>query len=131
MAPTREGGPERMQTSKAVAANLESYRMLQYRHTRRNQLVLPFFDPDPYAYLVEFAVKTAYQLAEILIVLFEYPLPGLVPKSRIFALFLVAVLEREVQICDIGLPKDFVFFLSERRGIVRESVEAYQVRHTF
>jgi len=81
------------------------------------------------AHLVKFTIKAAHEHTEVLIELFEYSLARLVPKSRIFALFLVIVLEGKIQVGDVGLPEDFVFALIEGSGRIWVSVETYQIGH--
>jgi hypothetical protein len=53
------------------------------------------------AYLVKFAIIAADKHAEILVEFLEYPLPRIVPESRIFTVFLASVLEGEIQVCKV------------------------------
>jgi hypothetical protein len=81
------------------------------------------------AHLVEFTIKAADELTEILVELFQHSLARLVPEPWIFALFLVIVLEGKIQVRNVRFPEDFVFGLLEGSGLVWVSVETYQIGH--
>jgi hypothetical protein len=74
-------------------------------------------------HLVKLAVKTTHEFAEVLINCRKHPLPRFIPEPRIFALFLVFVLEGEIQVGDVRFPEDVVSTLLEWGGFVGETIE--------
>ena len=118
-----------MRILRAGAASRGTHQKLPCHHTECSQSHVLLSSAIFSTYLIEFTIIASHKLTEILVELFQYSLARFVPKSRIFALFLVIVLEGEVQVGDIRFPENFVFALLEGSGLIWESVEPYQIGH--